>query len=71
MTFFDASGRQLEETLSFEDNKVDNLIEFFTFKPVHAQTVRITILPSNNGMRHGVTELTVFAMPIPPDVARN
>ncbi|MBQ7178360.1 MAG: family 43 glycosylhydrolase [Victivallales bacterium] len=71
VSFFDVDGRQLEETLSFEYNKVDNLIEYFTFKPVYAQTVRITILPSNNGIRHGVTELTVFARPISPNVARN
>jgi len=70
VTFFDSTGQQLPGQLSFEDNKVDNLIEFFTFKPRQAQTVRITIFPSNNGIRHGVTELTVFAKPIPHDVPR-
>ena len=61
-----ANGRQLAEQLSFADNNVDNVIDFITFRPVRAQTARITILPSTNGIRHSISELTVFARPIPP-----
>jgi len=71
VTFFDVKGNLLEEMLSFVDNHTDNLIEFFTFKPVYAQTARVTILPSKNGIRHGITELTVFAKPIPPSSTLN
>ena len=61
-----ANGSQLAEQLSFVDNNVDNVIDFITFRPVRAQTARITILPSTNGIRHSISELTVFARPISP-----
>lgn len=63
LSFFDSEMKQLPGTVEGNQEGLDKVVDFMTFKPVKARHVKLAIIRNKNKIHHGVSDFTVFAPP--------